>query len=623
MRKKISFWLGAARLLVPALRKHGVREVVRFLWSNLTSNKLEAGIGRYMAEQSGLSRPPNVGAPQGHLPKSASPQSAPAGFVLDLAGLGAHIARWHKATSKRGGKGDAVPEALPDLTFVVSAEADEQTAARLAATLGAIGRLDDLNRRRVRVAVLAPAAAVDAALADVPSALDGAVEGLEDFDALAARLDDDDRVLHLFAGDTLYGTALTVLDDADAWSAKLVGFDGYWLGPDNLYRLALQLAADLVHLYNCDCLYSRFAVRGSTLKAAISRCTDEGDAALPMPYRILRRIARSLIETGRERDFVHLPVTLVEIHDLPDRLARERRAVALGGRPFGFPFATGTARGASDKLGSVSVVIATKSRGNLLRALVDGLIRNPVVGKVVIIANGVENLATISTLNWAAAQEQVEVVRYDQPFNFSRMNNIGASLCDTPYVLFLNDDIVLLRDDWLDELLKPFDDATTAAAGMLLLYPNESVQHAGMFLGFHNCAGHLLRHATLPEGDYGFLGIAPRQVSTVTGAALMVDHAKFRSVNGFDEQLAHYIQDVDLCLRFGANSWRVVYQPGARAVHMESITILEQKFSDRVLEQRGNEHQRFMKRWGDTIYRDPWFSPAISYQDESLRTLRT
>ena len=190
------------------------------------------------------------------------------------------------------------------------------------------------------------------------------------------------------------------------------------------------------------------------------------------------------------------------------------------------------------------------------------------IREVVVVSHATRNpyaLKTIADLR----QNQVKVVPYEGPFNFSRQCNLGARQTMSPFILFLNDGITPVTSDWLEQLLAPFDNPDVGMTGPLLLYPDKSVQHAGMFLGFHKTAGHTLRSARLPAGDYLFMTQAPRQVSCLTGAAMLVDRRLFDDLNGFDPLLGTYIQDVDLSLRVGRSGRRLVFNPRSILLHME------------------------------------------------------
>ena len=169
-------------------------------------------------------------------------------------------------------------------------------------------------------------------------------------------------------------------------------------------------------------------------------------------------------------------------------------------------------------------------------------------------------------------------------------------------------------------MLLPLRDPDVGITGPLLLYPDESVQHAGVFLGFRGHAGHSLRHARLPEGDYLFQGSLSREVSATTGAVLTVRRDLFEALNGFDELLPTYLQDVDLCLRARAVGLATIWTPSAELLHMESTSIRE---IDGVpfQHQRTRERERFLERWGGLVLNDPLRNPAFDMDDESQRRL--
>jgi GT2 family glycosyltransferase len=187
--------------------------------------------------------------------------------------------------------------------------------------------------------------------------------------------------------------------------------------------------------------------------------------------------------------------------------------------------------------------------------------------------------------------------------------------------LFLNDDIAPVSEDWLTRLLSRFNDPEVAAAGPLLLYPDERVQHGGMYLGFDERAGHTLRGASLPDEDYLFTAVAPRETSCLTGAVLLVERSAFEAINGFDEQLATYLQDVDLGLRLNRIGLRNVFDPTSVLIHMESASIRSLEARTAFHRQRAAEFARFQARWGAAIKADKFHPAGFDLQDESLRRL--
>jgi GT2 family glycosyltransferase len=187
--------------------------------------------------------------------------------------------------------------------------------------------------------------------------------------------------------------------------------------------------------------------------------------------------------------------------------------------------------------------------------------------------------------------------------------------------LFLNDDIAPVTPDWLVRLMGRLEGGEVGSVGPLLLYPNEQIQHAGMYLGCRGAAGHALKGARLPDDDYLFTACAAREVSALTGAVLLTPRADFEALNGFDEQLATFLQDVDYCLRLRVSGRINVFEPAAVLIHMESASI-RALAADDLQRTRRSERERFVARWGDLALLDPLHPRGFDPEDESLRRLR-
>ena len=270
------------------------------------------------------------------------------------------------------------------------------------------------------------------------------------------------------------------------------------------------------------------------------------------------------------------------------------------------------------------MIICTRDKGHLTRQLVRSLLAcaPSEVAEVIVVANGTANPYALATLQDIARDERVRVLWRDEPFNFSRLCNAAAAQArgDGP-LLFLNDDLAPVSPDWIARLMAQLQAPQVGAVGALLLYPDETVQHGGMYLGFNGRAGHVLRGARLPEEDYLFTAVAAREVSCVTGAVLLVRREAFRAVGGFDDQLATYLQDVDLCLRLRRSGWLNVFEPAAVLIHMESASIRELDRTSAFHRQREAEDERFTQRWGAVLSSDPHHARGFDLQDETLHRL--
>ncbi|HEX4519096.1 MAG TPA: glycosyltransferase [Gaiellaceae bacterium] len=199
----------------------------------------------------------------------------------------------------------------------------------------------------------------------------------------------------------------------------------------------------------------------------------------------------------------------------------------------------------------------------------------------------------------------VRVLPFAEPFNFSRVNNLGVAEATGEIAVFLNNDTEIRTPEWLEALVSLAELEDVGAVAPLLLYPNGTVQHAGVVLGMRGTADHIMRGfpATV-DGHAGSLSCA-REVSAVTAACMAIRREAFLEVGGFDEHFGTHYQDVDLCLRLGRSGLRNLFTPRAIVRHDESATRgADYDHLDRAL---------LLDSWGETIAGgDPYYSPWLS-----------
>jgi GT2 family glycosyltransferase len=178
-------------------------------------------------------------------------------------------------------------------------------------------------------------------------------------------------------------------------------------------------------------------------------------------------------------------------------------------------------------------------------------------------------------------------------------------------LVFLNDDTKIISGDWLNELVSVALRPDVGAVGALLLYPDGSVQHAGVLLGVGGPADHAFRY--MDGNSPGYLGLlrCRREVTAVTGACLAVAAKHFDAIHGFDEQLMVTCNDVDLCLRLRALGLVNIWTPWARLEHWESMS-RGVDFTDAALERQADELRIMSQRWGELLDRDPTYNPGLS-----------
>ncbi len=204
-----------------------------------------------------------------------------------------------------------------------------------------------------------------------------------------------------------------------------------------------------------------------------------------------------------------------------------------------------------------------------------------------------------------------KIVEMPAPFNWSRFNNAAVAATDGEYLLFLNDDIEVIEAGWLDAMLEAAAWSGTGIVGARLLYPNRSVQHAGMFLG-DGMGRHAFRHAD--ENDPGYFGLArtTREVIAVTGACMLVRRDIFEQLGRFDESHDVINNDLDFCLRAHRAGWRTIYTPYATLIHHELIS--RGHLSDDF------DMNRFTGEWQTRFAAgDPYFNPRLSRYSDDYR----
>jgi ADP-heptose:LPS heptosyltransferase/GT2 family glycosyltransferase len=258
----------------------------------------------------------------------------------------------------------------------------------------------------------------------------------------------------------------------------------------------------------------------------------------------------------------------------------------------------------------VSIIIPTCAAGGLIKVCIETLRSLTAYRDYEILC--IENIpaADRSWKRWLkGAADRVIVTR--EPFNWSRYNNLAAARASGTHLLFLNDDMEVIDPGWLAALVEQAQRPEVGVTGALLLYPDRSVQQAGVMLDDAGRGRHAFRH--LPEGDPGYFGLAltQRNVLSVTGACLMTRRDTFESLGGFDESHAVINNDLDFCLRAWSRGLLNVYTPYARLIHHElgSRAHLEEDY----------DAGKFRQRWRAVIAQgDPYFNPHLAHGGEQF-----
>ncbi len=201
-------------------------------------------------------------------------------------------------------------------------------------------------------------------------------------------------------------------------------------------------------------------------------------------------------------------------------------------------------------------------------------------------------------------------------FNFSATNNAIARGSSADYLLLLNDDVIPIRPDWLRWMVSLLDDPQVGVVGARLLYPDDTIQHAGVVMGLNGLCTHA--HRGLARQDAGYMGRArlTQDVTVVTGACMLVRRSLYQRLGGLDEGYPSAFNDVDFCLRVREQGFSVVYAAQAELYHDESRTYGSHYAGDRAAFHEA-EVARMRTRWAAVCADDPFYSPNLGLGSES------
>lgn len=222
-----------------------------------------------------------------------------------------------------------------------------------------------------------------------------------------------------------------------------------------------------------------------------------------------------------------------------------------------------------------------------------------------------------------AQSEKFKVVYWDGIFNYSAINNFGAKHAKGEYLLLLNNDIEIINEDCLEELLGYCTREDVGIVGARLYYEDDTIQHAGVVIGFGGIAGHCFVQQKRSFTGYCHRIICAQNYSAVTAACMLVKRSVFDAVDGLSEELEVAFNDIDFCLKVREAGKLVVYNPYAELYHYESKSRGLEDTPEKVA-RFNKEIATFEKRWPKILRDgDPFYNPNLTLdsQDFSLRRI--
>jgi O-antigen biosynthesis protein len=269
----------------------------------------------------------------------------------------------------------------------------------------------------------------------------------------------------------------------------------------------------------------------------------------------------------------------------------------------------------------VSIIIPTKDHIDLLQRCIRSIREKTTYQnyEIVIVDNQSKKPETFAYYDSFKDDTRIRVLSYNKPFNYAALNNYAATRTKSPYLLFLNNDTDVISGEWLAAMLEHAQRECVGAVGAKLLYPDNTIQHAGVIIGMKGTSPVCWQlHKHVPDPVPGYFGRAShiQDVSAVTAACLMIRKNVFQESGGFTEDFAIAFNDIDLCLKIRKRGYLVVYTPYAKLYHHESASRGYENTSEKK-ERFSKELKLLQERWGTEIKcGDPYYNPNLTFEDE-------
>lgn len=276
----------------------------------------------------------------------------------------------------------------------------------------------------------------------------------------------------------------------------------------------------------------------------------------------------------------------------------------------------------------VSIIIANKDHYEDLNRCISSILDKSTYEnyELIVIENNSTNEDIKEYYREIEKLPNVKVVTYEGDFNYSKINNYGASFATGEFILLLNNDTQVIALDWIEELLMFGQRPDVGAVGAKLYYEDKTIQHAGIVIGLgaHRTAGHT--HYKVNYENVGYMGklCYAQDVTAVTGACLLVKKSLYDELQGLDENFAVALNDVDFCLRLRGKGYLNVFNPYCELYHFES--------KSRGMDDEGRkavrykqEAEKFKEKWKKELEAgDPYYNSNFSLDrsDYSLKINR-
>lgn len=267
----------------------------------------------------------------------------------------------------------------------------------------------------------------------------------------------------------------------------------------------------------------------------------------------------------------------------------------------------------------ISIIIPTKDHADILEQCLSSIYKKSTYKnyEIIVIDNNSEEQETFDLLKEYDKKKNFKYKRIECEFNYSYLNNEAAKLAKGKYIVLLNNDIEVISPNWLEIMVGYASRKHIGTVGVKLLFPDNTIQHAGIIMGKGGLAGHAHYGKNKDYISPQYELKIPYDVSACTAACLMVEKKKFKEVDGLEEKLKVAFNDVDFNLKLLDKGYNNVFLPNVELYHYES--------KSRGLDTTPEKQKRFIQEWSlindkwkKYIDEDPYYNNNFSKNDDYM-----
>ncbi|MGE4547265.1 MAG: glycosyltransferase [Desulfurella sp.] len=273
----------------------------------------------------------------------------------------------------------------------------------------------------------------------------------------------------------------------------------------------------------------------------------------------------------------------------------------------------------------VSIIIPNKDHKDDLEKCINSILKSTYKNyEIIIVENNSTERSIFDYYDYLKRTYNfINILKWDKPFNYAAINNFAVKFAKGDVLLFLNNDIEIINEDWIEEMLMFIQRKDVGIVGAKLYFPDNTIQHAGFIIGINNIGENAFRYFPYDANGYAMRLKIVHNLSAVSSALLMTKKTIFNEVGGFDVGYAVVFNDTDYCLKVRQKQYLVVFTPYAKAYHFES----KSRGYDNTPERHARfdfEAERFKNKWHSILTEgDPYYNPNLTLRKTDFSIANT